>query len=178
MPQLPSGRHFAVDFDLGWLASALDELTPSGIVATMSVKSVKDLEPYTRLLWLTPKNAEDNQTTPCLQGSLTPPADLTPMWSGRTMATLDELASETTEDDMTAIREFLQSDRFQQTLKGLFEDVVEVQEELVRHPNLTVRTQAAWAKMDVHPLQTGESEGPFWKGAFEPPGTTSHEETP
>lgn len=168
MPQLPSGRHFALDYVPLWEAADAAS-AGSNIPAFMQIKTTADLAAYTRLLWLIPIGADSDEPVRLLDGSHAPPAGLTPIAAGFTAAQVDALATSVADEDMEAIKAFLQNDRNLQIQQQTLAKVQACQQALLDHPELSIRIQAGWAQLGVHPLQTGESESGLWKGAFDPP---------
>lgn len=168
MPQLPSGRHFALDFQP--LLEAL-RAAESGhhIPRVMEIQTLRDLHPYIRLLWLLPISADSDHPLNLHKDSTIPPPGLTPIPTGHTAAQMDQLADEVSAEDLIAIQDFLQSETIQKNIHNALAAVIDMQNFLLDHPQLRIRVQAGWSKLGVHPLQTGESEDSFWQGAFNNP---------
>ena len=120
MPQLPSGRHVAV--------SGRQFVADGGTWDDLDhVHTLEDLAPYIGIELFreaTPfdKTRRSTRPKPVVQ-SHGLPDDLIPYDSGYTLADFDELLAEWSDDDATALREFIDSDRFQGYLRDILRQI-------------------------------------------------------
>lgn len=151
MPQLPSGRHVALD------PSALQTIVDGafeGIAAheLMAIESENDLFSHIMVLYFRPKPGEGSPL-PLAKGSLAPPQDLEPYQSGFNLVTIKEEWERWDDDDKRAFVRFLRDGRTGEFLENILQTVKTLQEDLLSRPTTIQGTLATWWRLGIHPLQ-------------------------
>ncbi|WP_395739945.1 hypothetical protein [Prosthecobacter sp.] len=156
MPQLPSGRHFALDVEHLYKLIE-DAFKAQWVHKLMAIEKVEDLHPYIGIVLLRP--AEQDMVSQVLaKGSLPVSETLEPLPSGYNLANVHELTSTWSEEDQTAFQAFLKEARLQTHLQNQLQAVEEAKEKLLGQPDTTAGLLATYWKMGCHPLQEQEDE--------------------
>ena len=153
MPQLPSGRHIALDRQS--LAQLIERMQDETFVNDLLViERPNDLLPYIDLIYLQPgTRAADIDYA---EGSVPAPEDLEPVHSGFTLKNINQAVKDWPEEDTQALIEFLRSKRTREFVADTLKIVAEEKKKLLAHPSFAVRCQAAYWLGGVHPLQTND----------------------
>jgi hypothetical protein len=148
MPQLPSGRHIAVDlqpaqdlFDTWHLDESREALA--------RLSTTQDLLPLTRILELVPARAEDAPMV-MLEGSIAPPPQMMTRDTGKRLGDFPDGFAEWSGEDQVAFREFVST----RVLPMLDAQLTNIRERNVLHQKAFIQLlEEAWRKAGVHPSQ-------------------------
>lgn len=151
MPQLPGGRHIAIQPES---LNKLCERVKTGfrVHELMSIESREHLLNYIDILFFKPKEPGEIPGSTA-QGSDFPPEDMTPYLSGFTVNTFQEELTTWPKADRVAFLAFLESAKVQKYFDELLQLLDEYKEELFRHGSLATAVQIGWWRIDCHPLQ-------------------------
>jgi hypothetical protein len=148
MPQLPSGQHIAIDVRPLYETFESWHLDVSReTIAGLAVK--EDLLPFTRILELVPAT-RDASPLQMLEGSGTPPRDMTTRDTGKRLADCPDGLEEWSEVDKIAFRKFV-AERVPAILETLLTTAKEHEAKL--HKAFIDRLNEALMKAGVHPSQ-------------------------
>lgn len=167
MPQLPSGRHIAIDpspfLELMKSASHF-----SNIHKVMAIASVPNLLPWLDLMYLVePGTANMNlQKYELTDSSFTPPPGLLALNANCRLSRWEALAKDWPPEDCAAMKSFLASERCNQYLTKLVY-IAQLQQELfLVGDDFLPKLLAGWYANGIHPAQEESwSEGddsPWW----------------
>lgn len=151
MPQLPGGRHIAIQPES---LNNLCERVKTGfrVHELMSIESREHLLNYIDVVFFKPKEPADIPGS-LAQGSDIPPENMTPYLSGFTVNTFQEELTTWPKTDRDAFLAFLQEPRFRKYCDDLLQLLDEYKEELYAHGCLATRAQIGWWKIGCHPMQ-------------------------
>jgi len=153
MPELPSGRHFALG--TGPLSELLESVTDGfRIHELMAIETPEDLSRYLEIYYFRPCG-EDEEATEYTEASLTPPDGMIPYRSGQTLKTISGEWSRWPDEDRQAFVDFLNEPRFRDYLNDLFDYVEEFRQTIRDSGPFAARVQAHWWDAGCHPLQPG-----------------------
>lgn len=143
MPQLPSGRHIAIQ------ANGFDALYDEAFNGTqahklMQIKTIEDLYPYIDVLDF---EQDERHAEPGL------PAGLKPVPSGHTLATVNQANDWHDEHDKAAFWFYISSERAQSLLEAILDDVKQRQQDLMKEGPYLGRLLALFWHVGAHPLQ-------------------------
>ena len=150
MPQLPSGKHIAIQ------ANGFDSLYDAAFNGTqahklMQIQSIEDLYPYIEVIYFVQdikQQRDDNNTV-----ADTYPAGLRPAPSGYSLVSIQPECRCWSRQDRKAFEEYLESARMQAFFAALLEDVKQKQENLIKEgPELGRFLALCWIT-NCHPLQ-------------------------
>ncbi len=153
MPQLPSGRHIAIQLDP--LDALLNDVAnPGNVHRIMAIKDLASLAPYVRILFLVPEGkclaAEPPEEF--REGSLPRPPGLVVTDSGYTLARLDELNADWSDEDKQAFQAFL-DDRCQELFALGLSHTERARQWLLHESGMPARLLALWYQAGCHPCQ-------------------------
>lgn len=157
MPQLPSGRHIALD------PSRAGELTdgatkPFLTHKMMAIESVIDLLPYIHVIYFKPAT-NINDDRPINKFSNPLPEDMEMYDSGYTLANIKAEVDGWSDSDQQAFHEFLCGDALTCLLNDLYKNICDTRDILAQYPPAsTAGLMAAWWQAGCHPLQEGNDE--------------------
>ena len=156
MPQLPSGKHFALDPSplQKIISDAYDGLKAHEL---MAIENIEQLFSHINIMYFRPaKEARDN--LPLAKFSIVPPDDLEPYFSGFNLISIKDEFDSWCHEDQKAFAEFLNEKRTNSYLEGLLETVKEYQDQLTENPSTLQGMLALWWKLGIHPLQENEDK--------------------
>lgn len=153
MPQLPSGRHVALD------PSPLQDLVSSAYskISThelMEIESTNQLFSYINILYFLPK--DNNSKLSLATFSMGLPEGLAPYYSGFNLVTIKNEMNNWVEKDKKAFISFLNETRTNLFLENILQTIQKYQNELMEHPHSLQGMLAQWWKLGIHPLQEDE----------------------
>ena len=152
MPQLPSGRHVAININP--LVALLREAENIGNVhKIMAIKTLADLDPYIEVIYLVPgADSEGSSDRDFRSDSLPVPPGLVQADSGYRVSDWDQLTADWSEADKTSFRQFLEGRGALLLQKGL--DVALDVKKLLRNASSpAIRILAGWCDAGCHPSQ-------------------------
>lgn len=156
MPQLPSGKHFALD------PSPLQKVVSEaydGLAAheLMAIENIDQLFSHINVLYFRPAE-ETPYSLPFAKFSIVPPDGLEPYFSGFNLISIQDEFDSWDHEDQKAFVKFLNEKRTNNFLEDLLETVKEYQGQLTKHPSTLQGMLALWWKLGIHPLQDDEYE--------------------
>lgn len=170
MPQLPSGRHVAIDpYPLAALLDDADN--PANIHKILAIDSISLLKSWFEVaFFVTPEEANGaGIDTKLGKGSLTPPPGLVTLRTGCPLSRWEALAADWSEEDQAAMKSFLNEPRCKDYMDYQLSVVRKQQQDFLISDNSTIRLLAGWWKAGVHPAQEegwdqvwGKEESPRW----------------
>lgn len=170
MPQLPSGRHVAIDPYR--LAALLDDASnPANIHKILAIDSLSKMMNWFEVVYfVTPEEANgDGVETELGAGSLTPPPGLVALRTGCPLSRWEALAVDWSEEDRAAMRSFLTEPRIEDYMEHRLSVVRQQQQNLLSSDKFTVRLLAGWWMAGIHPAQEedwdetwGQEESTEW----------------
>lgn len=153
MPQLPSGRHIAIQLN------PLDDLlrnagSPDSVHRIMAIKDVESLADYVQIIFLVPDTSDSKGSLALKfdQKSLPCPADLVVKDSGYTLAQFSELSVGWPDEDKMAFRGFL-DDRCQDLFAAGLREVERAKQWLLDESGMPARWLAQCYLAGCHPCQ-------------------------
>ena len=155
MPQLPGGRHVAINTTP--LSALLgDAGNPGNVHKIMAIAAFKDLDAYIEVLFLVPAIAPAAQLpAPELRsGSMPCPPGLVLVDSGYRLSDWSELTQDWDEPDKTAFRDFLNGPAAALFAESMIE-VRRTQEAMRVSPKFMTRLLTASCDCGCHPAQEG-----------------------
>lgn len=166
MPMLPSGRHVAILLEpLNDLLE--DALNVVKVHKVLAIQTKADLYAFTDVIWLLPESeaTETQFETSFRDGSLPRPPGLVPVRSGYRLAQFDEFAADWSEQDKTALWDFIHV-RASTLFDNGLSKTLEIQEILRSQAEGMSKLMVAWWDAGVHPAQEGykteEWDSPNW----------------
>lgn len=170
MPQLPSGRHVAIDpYPLVELLD--DASNPANVHKILAIDSLSKMMSWLEVdYFVTPEEANgDAIETKLGVGSLTPPPGLVALRTGCPLSRWEALAADWSEEDRAAMRSFLSESRIKDYMEHRLSVVRQQQQNLLTSDKFTVRLIAGWWMAGIHPAQEegwgetwGRDESPTW----------------
>ena len=153
MPQLPSGRHIALD------PSPLQQVIEDayeGLAAheLMAIDRLEKLFAYIDVLYFRPGQLDTDLQL--ANFSIVPPDGLEPYASGFNVVSIQREVESWREEDKKAFVRFLNSQRVNEFLVSLMEAVNERKSQLTDNPQTLQGMLALWWKLGIHPLQQDE----------------------
>lgn len=155
MPQLPSGRHIALD---ATPLEAIVDRAYEGLAAheLMALVTVEQLFSHVNVLYF--RTSEGGPTRALAAQSAALPEGLEPYPSGFSLSSMQPEVERWSPEDQVALKQFLNSERTHDFLAGLLEVVRNLQKELLQQPATPQGMLATWWKLGIHPLQDDESD--------------------
>ncbi len=154
MPQLPSGRHVGVKFDVRFSDAITNpEHNRDAIWMFMPVNSAEDLFPWVRILWLLPEESTINTLTETMQGSLPLPCPLVECESGFRLHQADTVMASWTEEDRAAFKVFVSERVIPLMLAPMLKIIALWKEWVPTTDDPMMRMMYLWWKNDCHPAQ-------------------------
>lgn len=151
MPQLPSGRHFALD--PAPLAELVRQVQQGKFVhALMALKTQEDAFGHIGVLYFRPRSGPGGVSVFADQSGI-PPDQLEHYPSGFNLVTIQHELARWSADDRNAFLAFLREKRVHEYLEGLLEAIREAQGRLLDNPSTLPGLLATWWALGVHPLQ-------------------------
>lgn len=156
MPQLPSGKHVALD------PSPLQEVITEAfegikVQELMSIESTAQLFSHINILYFRP--TAQNSSLPLAKYSIVPPEGFETYFSGFNLISIKNEVDSWPPGDQQALIQFLNEERTNGFLEGLLSTVKEYQTKLSDHPTTLQGLMALWWKLGVHPLQNEDENG-------------------
>lgn len=155
MPQLPSGRHLAID-PAPLVQQTEDRNKPQFVHHFMAVKDVASLAHWLDLhYFMSEEEARDNvKAVDLTYGSLVAPAGLVSMGTGYWLADWRTLAVSWTDDDRAAMADWLGSDRVKEQFNYWLKLAERLQQKMLSENAVPlIRTLATMYEQGVHPQQ-------------------------
>jgi hypothetical protein len=150
MPQLPSGKHIAIQ------ATGFDALYDEAFNGTqahklMQIQTIADLYPYVEVIYFVHDiKAEHGKNA---TGPQAFPAGLRPAPGGYSLVAIQHEFNHWSRQDRKAFQAYLESDRIRSFFAELLEDVKQKQEKLLKEGPELGRFLALCWKTGAHPLQ-------------------------
>lgn len=155
MPQLPSGKHFAInDYDFRQLISKVGG--GFHVHEFMVIEKTEHLLPYVNVLYFKPVGQAVEHDYHERSGKI--PDGWQPYQSGFTLGTIGAEVATWTPDDQQGFAEFLAGEFCQYFLRSRLEEVEKVRTALLQEGPAVARVQAWWWKLGIHPLQPGGND--------------------
>ncbi|WP_374350419.1 hypothetical protein [Chitinimonas sp.] len=152
MPQLPSGRHAAVDSRLIELWN--EALQGRRVHELMAINEVKDLAPFLQIVELIPTKAEGRSRETLATGKDMFPADcFVTKATGVMVSQKEALYALWPGMDCLAFDQFLASPQFVQNIEGMLGAVKDLQVRLRSEGNLAAQIAVGWWLAGCHPAQ-------------------------
>lgn len=159
MPQLPSGKHFALDTSPLW--QVIDDAYEGRFVhAVMAIERPEDMFEHVAILYLRPR-APDTAPWQISGNSDHPPDDLEPYPSGFNLVTIKGECAQWSKEDQRAFVEFLNSPKTDAYFSDTLDTVRACQQDLLGQPSSLPGLIATWWKHGCHPLQEPLDEPPI-----------------
>ncbi len=156
MPQLPSGKHFAInDYELQEMFRKL--AGGFRVHELMAIEKPADLLPYLNVLYFKP--TDDAVTHDYHEKSAKIPDGWQPYQSGFTVVTIRKELKKWPVEDQRAFAEFLTGEFCQGYLQSMLQNVEMIKAALLEAGPHVARVQAWWWKLGIHPLQPEEDDG-------------------
>lgn len=153
MPQLPSGRHFAID--TAPLQKILDDAqTAGGVHHLMNIDSIPKLFQHIEVLYFRPIGETPTDWTYC-DDSIPRPTGFEPYPSGFNLETIRSEYATWDAADQAAFVAFLNEERVSRYFEHSLSVIREHQERLLQVPSSLPGLLATWWKLGCHPLQEG-----------------------
>lgn len=153
MPQLPGGRHVAINATP--LAALLDDANnPVNAQKIMAINSPHDLEAYIEVIFLMPEAeaADRGFDTEFINNSLPRPPGLFAVRSGFCLSDWPVLTRDWNDEDKVAFREFIDG-RGAETFDRCMAEVGIAQDAMRNASEMTAKILAAWMAAGCHPAQ-------------------------
>ncbi len=153
MPQLPSGRHIALD------PSPIQEIITKafdsgfGVHGLMAIETIEHLYSHIDILFFRPRADNNDASVSLANFSLVTPDELEPYRSGYNLISIQDEFNQWSYADQKAFLNFLNEKRTNHFLGEILETVRKYQEELLEEPTSLQGLLATWWKMGCHPLQ-------------------------
>jgi hypothetical protein len=152
MPQLPSGKHFALnDYELRQMFLKLEN--GFRVHELMAIEKPEHLLPFVNVIYFKP--SKDAMIYDNHEKSAKMPEGWQPYQSGFTLLTIRDELEQWPAEDRQAFAEFLSGAYYQDYLQSLLQDVEKVKSALLAEGPAIARVQAWWWKEGIHPLQPG-----------------------
>jgi len=152
MPQLPSGKHIALDPSP--LQKLLDEVSEGlNVHELMEIESVGQLFSRINVLYL--RSSGSGSRLPLAKFSVVPPENLEPYPSGFNLVSIQGEVETWDVADQKAFITFLNEERTNAFFENILDTVRTYQEKFTEHPDTLQGLLALWWKLGVHPLQEG-----------------------
>jgi len=150
MPQLPSGRHVAVNAEpiQALIDKAYETVPPAAFLA---IKSRLDLLPYIKVIYL--REASGGDIVQEHMASQPVPPGMEAYDSGYNLLNIKDEVQSWSREDQEAFMDFLNSERFETFLDGVFQTVQKVRTELQEHGTFLQQVASYWWQAGVHPAQ-------------------------
>ncbi len=150
MPQLPSGKHIALD------PSPLQNIITEAyeglkVHELMAIENTPQLFSHIKVLYFRP--TEESSSMSLAAFSIVPPDGLEPYDSGYNLASIKNEVETWGNSDQKAFIDFLNETRTNRFLEELLEIVSKYQEQLTDQPTTLQGMIALWWKLGIHPLQ-------------------------
>ena len=163
MPQLPSGRHIALD------PAPLDKLIRQAengalVHQLMAIKSAEDAFSHIGVSYFR-QRALGSDEPDMAPDSARQPDDLEPYPSGFNLVTIQHELARWSTEDRVAFLAFLRESRVATFLESLLRAIKSVQADLLDAPSTLPGLLATWWQLGIHPLQ--EEDDPH---NLRPPG--------
>ncbi|MHB8679324.1 MAG: hypothetical protein ACYC7G_06280 [Rudaea sp.] len=157
MPQLPSGRHVAIQ--AAPLFSLMEDSMRAGAIITrlLRIERVEHLYPYIDVMFFIELDGARTEGAP---GGQPIPEGLQPFPSGFTLASIGAERATWPQTDRAAFATYLASDRVRAHLVALFNEVERLKQRLADEGDAETRLQVLWWKQNCHPVQGAETEDP------------------
>lgn len=160
MPQLPSGRHVAIQatplFDLIDAACTPDAV----ITRLLQIEQRADLSPYIDVMFF--REIADAPVLAIAPGGESVPSGIVPFASGYTLATIHQAIRDWPPEDRRGFAEYLGSERMQTHLSALLDRVAEVKHRLGREGGFVLQLQALMWETGCHPVQNDAYDDPMY----------------
>jgi hypothetical protein len=156
MPQLPSGRHIAIQATPLFALIEAACLPEAVITRLLQIEEACDLAPFIDLIYF--RESGDVPTPIVAPGSQPVPSDLKPYVSGHTLATIWDMAADWPASDQEAFAAYLASEQVQNFLAALLDEVARVKHRLSREGDDLQRLQALMWETGCHPLQKEDAD--------------------
>lgn len=159
MPQLPSGRHVAIQATP--LFALMERALQGGVITRLlRIEHIEQLWPYVDVMYfLELPGVSPVNVAP---GGLPVPSDLEPYASGCTLATIGSELTGWSEADREAFDAYVASERVQVHLAALLREVTDLLDRLAREGEFETRLQALMWKTHCHPVQGDETDDPMF----------------
>lgn len=157
MPQLPSGKHIALD------PSPLQKVISEAyggikVHELMEVESVDKLFAHIGVLYFRPAKEKEKENLPLADFSIVPPYGLEAYHSGFNLVSIRDEVGSWEHEDQKAFVAFLNEDRTNKFFENILDSVKSFQSELAEHPGTLQGMLALWWKLGIHPLQEDEND--------------------
>ncbi|TCV81272.1 hypothetical protein [Sulfurirhabdus autotrophica] len=162
MPQLPSGRHVAID-PYPLLELLDDSDNAANIHKILPIDSISKMMDWLLVAYfITPEDAHGKGIDPKMgEGSLTPPPGLVYMRTGFTLSRWDELAVDWSKEDRTAMMAFLSEPRYLDYMEHRLMNVKQRQQRILSSDSVTTKLLAGMWMAGIHPAQD-ENHQTIW----------------
>lgn len=166
MPQLPSGRHVAIDPTR--FAELIKNAAHFGNVhKVMAIDSIPALLPWLDVMYLVEPGSENPDLTnyELADSSFTPPSGFLALNTNCQLSQWEALAKDWSPEDQGAMQSFLSSERFHHFLNNLMHGAKMQQESFKKENDLLPKLLASWYAAGVHPAQEenwSEDDSPIW----------------
>ncbi|MHB0986880.1 MAG: hypothetical protein ACYC05_14990 [Sulfuricella sp.] len=170
MPQLPSGRHVAIDpYPLATLLDAASN--PANIHKIMGIDSIPKITNWFEVVYfVTPEEVHGKGIAAEFgEGSLTPPPGLVSLRTGCPLSQWETLAADWSDEDRSAMKTFLSEPRCKDYMEHRLSVVRQQQQDFLSAESFTTRLIAGWWMAGLHPAQEegwdeawDQEESPKW----------------